>query len=134
MNNNNYIDFQNFALNNSDIIFRYLIYRRMFTPYEQENKFFDDGYYEDIHYNFGYIKECVPLPDGDILIGFLTTDPDFEDREVGDRSIQFCKLSEIRLECYEGDQREEENQEKCTNMHDIFQEKCKEKCEENDDY
>lgn len=100
-------DFSQFVVYNKNTKFRYWIYRRMFTPYEQEGLFSDESMFEDIHCRLAYIHTVIILPDNDILIGFL--DADFADDPEAKNNIQFCKLSEIRLEIYEGDQEEEED-------------------------
>ena len=97
--------FGEFMADNQYCIYRYWIYRRGFTPYEQDNKFMDESMFEDETCRVAYIKECIDLPDGDILLGLL--DADLINNE-GIISIQYCKLSEIRLEFYEGDQEIEE--------------------------
>ena len=83
--------------------FRYLVYRRMFTPYEQDKKFSDESVYEDIHYKIGCIREISILPDGDVLLGFVSTDYSKDEP----RWYEYYKLSEIRLERYEGDELEQ---------------------------
>ena len=95
-----FLNFSEFARRHSSDIFRYWIYRRMYTPLEQEEKDIDDGFFEDIYCKRAYIQEIIPLPDGDILIGFL--DEDTIDDKCS-KNVQYCKLSEIRLELYEGD-------------------------------
>lgn len=86
-----------------DRIFRYWVYKRMYTPYEQEQKFIDEGVFEDSYCKFGVITECIQLPDNDLLIGFRDV------IECGDCSeltngISYYKLSEIRMEyCQEDD-------------------------------
>ena len=97
-----YRSFTEFANDNSKTIFRYWIYRRGFTPYEQEGKFLDESMFEDIHCRCAYIHDVIFLPDDDILIGFL--DSDCANDPEAKNNIQYCKLSEIRLELYEGDQ------------------------------
>lgn len=51
-------------------VFRYLTYKRLFTPYEQENKFMDESQFEDIHYDFGRLEGVVDLGSGDMLLIF----------------------------------------------------------------
>ena len=85
-----------------DTIFRYWIYRKVYTPFEQSQKYADESMYEDCECRFAYIRESIKLPDGDILLG-LEDAQCFADKE-SKRNIVYCKLSEIRLEWYEGDQ------------------------------
>ena len=98
-----YESFGQFMRRHWNDLFRYWIYRRGFTPYEQDHKFSDESMYEDTLCNVAYIRECIQLSDGDILIGFL--DEDATDTEKMSY-IQYCKLSEIRLELYSGDQQD----------------------------
>lgn len=104
-----YRQFSDFVHDNYDKIFRYWIYRRGFTPYEQNEMFADDSMFEDSYCQTAYIRECIELPDGDILIGFL--DAESAIRPVPKTDIQYCKLSEIRLEFYEIDQEIEDDDE-----------------------
>ena len=71
-------------------IFRMWKYKRMFTPYEQDQKFSDESVFEDDIATHIQIKEAIVLPDKDILIGYHTMG--FDD------VIMYDKLSEIYLE------------------------------------
>ena len=99
-----YNTFEDFVRHHRDTIFRYWIYRRMFTPDEQSNKYTDESMFEDSFCTTGYIQECIKLPDGDILLGLVSSED--VDLEVT-QHVQYCKLSEIRLERYDGDQYEQ---------------------------
>ena len=74
-----------------DRVFRMWVFKRMFTPYEQEEKFTDESVYEDTTCKFVMIKELIELANGDYLIGFQDTDRD-------DEYLEYFKLSEIRLD------------------------------------
>ena len=67
-------DLETFMLDNDDRIYRYVVYRRMFTPYEQEEKFQDESFYEDDHYTFARLNEAVELGNGEWLLGFRVID------------------------------------------------------------
>lgn len=95
-------NFQDFVQASSGMAFRYWIYKRMFTPIELDKKYMDESVYEDSTCSIGYITQCIPLPDGDFMLGFLNKD--FHDDPSCGNVVQFCKLSEIRLELYEWDQ------------------------------
>jgi hypothetical protein len=97
-------NFETWAMANSDRVFRYWVYRRMFTPYEQEQKFTDETVFEDNHCSYGTIREAVELPDGDVLIGF--TDPFDDTVPEGSLNIHYLRLSEIRLAYYPRDEAE----------------------------
>lgn len=98
-----YESFGQFMRRHWNDLFRYWVYRRGFTPYEQDHKFSDESMYEDTLCNVAYIRECIQLPDGDILVGFLDEDATDTERTS---YVQYCKLSEIRLELYSGDQQD----------------------------
>ena len=93
-----YEDFKSFIEKHSDCIFRMWVYKKMFTPYEQDKKYIDETCYEDVNSRYVCIREYIPLPDGDILLGV---------QEILDKSdiytkqskwfIEYYKLSEIRL-------------------------------------
>lgn len=100
-------------------VFRYLTYKKVYTPYEQDKKFMDESMFED-DYHFGIISNIMEIPN-DILIEF---DDGYFDCETSN-VFQFTgikiykKLSDISLEQFEKD-----------NKDVIF----KEKVEEDDDY
>jgi hypothetical protein len=94
-----YSNFIEFAQAHKDIPFRFWVYRRIFTPYEQEKKFTDESYYEDTCCKIAYIKELIILPDDDILIGFVSID--YNETDI--KCCEYLKLSEIRLVRYDGD-------------------------------
>lgn len=98
-----YGDFLTFVLDNSDQVFRYWVFKRMFTPLECERKYFDQSQFEDSTASLGIIKECIELSNGDVILGF---EPVFEyNSEPEEHDILYYKLSEIRLAKYERDQR-----------------------------
>lgn len=91
-----------------DDIFMFWVYRRVYTPYEQQQAFMDESVFEDSHANFGFAAECISLGGGDFLIGFRTVaDPD----EIGAQNyktpIDYYKLSEIRMTLYQPTTEEE---------------------------
>ena len=85
-----YSSFSEFAKANKEKIFAFWVYKRIFTPYEEENCFADESCFEDMRCSYAYIRECIEFVDGDALIGF-------EDISDKDR-IRYFLLSEIRLE------------------------------------
>lgn len=92
-------DMETWFLDNSDRIYRFVVYKKLFTPYEQDKKFSDESQFEDIHYRFGFIEEAIELGQGEWLLGF---------REVIDGEvcsyISYFKLSDIQLSFFEQDQ------------------------------
>lgn len=88
-------------------IFRYWIYKKMFTPYEQEEKFIDETIYENEQCSFGRIIEVSPLPDGDVLLAFQVDD-NYENGINDIDYVTYHKLSEIQLDWCKQDQVEDE--------------------------
>lgn len=84
-----------------DTIFRLWEYKRMFTPYEQEQKFIDESPYVNEECNYVRILDVIALPDGDL---FLATTYAYDDSTY----ISYYKLSEISLGRSEKDMEEEE--------------------------
>ena len=95
-----FTDFQTWAQDNSETIFRFLVYRRMFTPYEIDNKFIDDTEFADTHYSFGKIEDVIELGPNEWLIGLRSVDED--DFSPYD-NVTYYRLSEIRLEKFDKD-------------------------------
>lgn len=90
-------DFRDWVINKHNQVFAYQVYKRMFTPYEQEQKFTDESEFTDIHYQPARIVEAVELGGGDWLIGFHNLYEDFDDI---DGEITYYRLSDIRLFTY----------------------------------
>ena len=92
-------DIETWLLDNDGRIYRFLVYKKMFTPYEQERRFVDESQFEDVHFRFAFIEEAVDLGNGEWLIGF---------REIIDDDIcghiDYNKLSDIQLSYFEVDQ------------------------------
>ena len=77
-------------------VFRMWIFKKMFTPYEQDENVLDDSVYVDDTCKYVMIKELIELPDGDLLIGFQDIDND-------NLYLEYYKLSEIRLDYCQSD-------------------------------
>lgn len=94
-----------------DTIFRMYKYRRLFTPYEQDKKFSDESFFENGNYpDYVRIVGAIELPDGDVLLRLLEDTPVDERDEHYDESQSiylYEKLSEIKLEEWEYDNKEE---------------------------
>lgn len=80
-------DMETWFLDNSDRIYRFVVYKKLFSQFE------------DTHYRFGFIEEAIELGQGEWLLGF---------REVIDGEvcsyISYFKLSDIQLSFFEQDQ------------------------------
>lgn len=101
-------DMETWLLDFDERIFRFVVYKKLFTPYEQDKKFMDESQFEDTHFRFAFIEEAVELGNGEWLLGF---------REIIDgeicSNIDYYKLSDIQLSYFEIDQnmlKEEEDE------------------------
>lgn len=93
-------DVETWLLDNDGRIFRFTVYRRMFTPKEQDAKYSDETFFEDGGaYQYGIIEEAVELGHGEWLLGIREVCDD----EVCD-VVSYYRLSEIRLHCFDKDQ------------------------------
>lgn len=93
-------DMETWMLDNEGRIFRFTVYRRMFTPREQAAQYSDETCFEDGGaYQFGIIEEAVELGQGEWFLGI---------REIYDSTlceiVSYYRLSELRLHCFDGDQ------------------------------
>ena len=95
-------DMETFALDNRDTIYRLLVYRRMFTPHEQDMKYIDESYYEDDYFSFGYLEDIIDLGCGNWMIGFRPID-DCSGKSFD--HVDYYKLDEIRLSRFDIDQK-----------------------------
>ena len=80
-------------------VFRMWVFKKMFTPYEQDEKFSDESVYVDDICKYVMIKELIELPDGDLFIGFQ----DADDADSDNLYLEYYKLSEIRLDYCQSD-------------------------------
>lgn len=87
-------------------IFRFWVYKKMFTPYEQDKKFSDETIYENEHCSYGRIIEVSPLPDGDVLLAFQV-DGNYDEGIKDIDYVTYYKLSEIQLDWSKNDQVED---------------------------
>ena len=87
-------------------VFRMWVFKKMFTPYEQDEKFLDESVYVDDTCKFVIIKEMIELPDGDLLIGFQ----DADDADSDNLYLKYYKLSEIRLDYCQSDKERREDE------------------------
>lgn len=93
-------DLETWLLDYGDRLYRYLVYKKLFTPYEQEAAFVDESIYEDTHYRLCKIEEAIDLGNGEWLLGLRTIE---EDGQVFGM-VHYHKLSELRLALFENDQ------------------------------
>lgn len=93
-------DFETWLHDYGDRLYRYLVYKKMFTPYEQQQAFMDEDVYEDTHYELCQIAEAIDLGNGEWMLGLRTVADDGKVYGM----IHYYKLSEIRLALFENDQ------------------------------
>lgn len=93
-------DMETWLTDYSDRIYRYLVYKKMFTPYEEREAFSDESVYESNHYQLCQIEEAIDIGNGDWLLGLRNID---DDGQVFGQMV-YLRLSEIRLEFFDRDQ------------------------------
>lgn len=93
-------DMETWLLDFDERIYRYVVYRKMFTPYEQEKRSRDETPFESIYYRFGKIEEVINIGDGKWMLGFRNV----INHSLSDK-IEYYMLNEIRLELWERDQK-----------------------------
>lgn len=92
--------FEDFIKTNKNDIYRFWVYKKVWTPYEIENKFKDQGEFEEDTCEFGKITNVIELPD-DVLLEISILDQEDDLKEYGCK--QYHKLSSISLCKYEYD-------------------------------
>ena len=75
---------------NRNRVYRYWVYRKAYTPYEEQTSGPEDSYYESIYCKFGCITEAVDLGCGDWLLGFSD----------GSGFTDYYRLSDIHIGSY----------------------------------
>lgn len=80
-------------------VFRIWRYKKMFTPYEQDEKFSDQSVYEDEFAKRIVIDDVIELPDGDLLLAV-------HDWECESSYINYYKLSDISIAKSDSDMEE----------------------------
>ena len=92
-----YEDFRQFIEQNPNRIFRYWVYRRMYTPYEQKQGFMDESFFEQSQALFGVIREVIPLTNGDLLLGIADITEDTSELTAENRQMAYHRLSDLHL-------------------------------------
>ena len=79
-------------------VFRYLIYKKVYTPYELDSKFTDESEFENGgYYNYVYITNAIEIP-GDIILELSELEQNYDDGSWNELGIKhYFKLSEIKL-------------------------------------
>lgn len=92
-----YEDFRQFIEQNPNRIYRYWVYRRMYTPYEQKQGFMDESFFEQSQALFGVIREVIPLSNGDLLLGIADITEDASELTAENRQMAYHRLSDLHL-------------------------------------
>ena len=101
-------DLETWLIDNDERIYRYLVYKRMFTPYEQQRAFEDETIFEDDYYTLAKITEAIDLGNGEWLLGFTGVDGD---TLRINQYTEYYKLSEIKLSYFGDEKRKREEDE-----------------------
>lgn len=104
MNPKTYENFDQWVEFHRNDIFRMWEYKKMFTPYEQEQKFVDESIYVDSHCSFIIIKEVIHISSDKIMIGVHHI-YDFTKSEIEEPNphLSYYMLNEIKLDLYPDD-------------------------------
>ena len=86
-----------FFTSNPDRLYRFWVYKHIFTPDEIDKKYIDQTPYEESRCRTGVIREVIPLPDGDLLIGFAEIYESLAELGADNRAMAYFRLSEIRI-------------------------------------
>ena len=94
-------DLETFIYDSDDIIFRMYKYKKVWTPYELEQKYSDESIFENGNYPM-YVKivGAIELPDKDVLLKLLEITPIHEryDNDLDIPNIYlYEKLSDIKF-------------------------------------
>ena len=95
-------DFETWIHDHTGRVYRYWVYKRLFTPAEEQAADELQTEYVQSECMFGIIVECIELPDGDLLLGF--SEPRNDMTFVREPLVEYYKLSEIRLQMVPDDQ------------------------------
>ena len=95
-------DFETWLLDESDTrIFRYLVYKKVYTPLEQDAKYIDETEYEDGgSYTFAKIEEAIDMGISGWMLGMREI---YEDGSIS-KNVKYVMLNEIRLWSFDEDQ------------------------------
>lgn len=88
-------------------VFRMWKYKKMFTPYEIEQKFVDESVYESDICEYIIITKIIPISNDDYLLGYILADGynynEIIDKPENDKLEWYVKLSNIELAYSESD-------------------------------
>jgi hypothetical protein len=91
-------------------VFRMWKYKKMFTPYEMEQKFVDESVYESDACEYIIITKIIPISNDDYLLGYILADgynySEIIEKSENDKLEWYAKLSNIELAYSESDNTE----------------------------
>ena len=87
---------------NEDVIYRFLVYKRMFTPKEMKECYSDESVYEDDYYKCCKITDVIEVPN-DVLLELLIMSNDGIDDIHSLNTYEYHKLSDIKLSRFDAD-------------------------------
>ena len=95
-------DFETWLIDETDTrIFRYLVYKKVYTPREQHERYVDESEYENGGmYTLAKIEEALDMGNGDWMLGMREI---FDDGSIA-KHLKYVRLSEIRLSSFDEDQ------------------------------
>ena len=89
--------FPDFLDAHEDDLFCFWVYRRGYTPYEQQQAFSDESQFEDVHGTVCRVAECISLGNGRFMLGVLPCiDENLDEKEFSSH-IDYYNLDEIRI-------------------------------------
>ena len=101
-----YEDISKFLEQTAGRVYRFWVYKKVFTPYEIESQFIDESQYESTHARFGVIQEAIVLPNKDVLLGIGEICDHISDLQGKYFHRGYYRLSDICLEYHPNDQEE----------------------------
>lgn len=84
-----------------DTVFRILEYKKVWTPYEMEEKFIDASEYKDNHYTHVKIREAVTLPNGEVMLKLMDVSDDLDGDE--NKIYYWRNIKDIVIEQFDSD-------------------------------
>lgn len=94
-------DIETWFLDHDSRIFRFLVYKKMFTPHEQKMAYMDESEYVSNRYTIAKLHEAIDLGSGNWLLGFWIN---FDDPENTDKIIEYHRFDDIKLSYFEYDE------------------------------
>lgn len=102
----NVMDLNGWIEKYKNTIFRMFEYKKIWTPYEMDQKFMDESEFKNDHSTLVKVKEAVTLPNGEILLKLR--DVDDEENEDDDKNLHqaiyyWRNMKDIQLDQFDYD-------------------------------